>query len=92
MTETTLQTLSTVKNRKGLHARPCTLIVEAALQFQAEIYVIRGNRRANAKKVLDLLCLGAEQGTSLALEVSGPDADQALAAIKTLIETQFLFD
>ena len=35
----------------------------------------------NAKSILDLMTLGAPKGTELAIEVEGPDAQEALAAM-----------
>ncbi|MBI2194111.1 MAG: HPr family phosphocarrier protein [Planctomycetes bacterium] len=92
MIATSQRAVAVVRNQKGLHARPSTLIVEAALKFQADVYLLRGDLRANAKKLLDVLSLGAEQGAIVTLEAAGPDAEEAILTVKGLVETEFSFD
>ena len=43
------------------------------------------DKRVNGKSPLDLMLLAAEQGTELILEVAGPDAAAALAALVELL-------
>ncbi len=76
----------TVTNPQGLHLRPIQVFVETAAKFQSEIYVRKGNeQRINGKSPIGLLGLGAEQGTELTLEVSGPDEQAALEALVDLL-------
>jgi phosphotransferase system HPr (HPr) family protein len=85
MTEITL----TVHHKVGLHARPAASFVQTAKQFESDIKVTHGEREANAKSILNVLTLGAEQGAVITLCAEGVDADQALAALETLIEDNF---
>ena len=71
--------------RVALHARPAGLLVRAAAVFAAEVYVSANGRRANAKSILDVLALGAEGGTDLAIEASGEDATAAAQHLALLI-------
>lgn len=76
----------TITNPQGLHLRPIQMFVEVAGKFQSNVYVMKeGGERINGKSPLGLLGLGAEQGTELILEVSGPDQDAALEALADLI-------
>lgn len=68
--------------------RPITTFVEMAGKFQSIVTVIKNGERFNGKSPISLLGLGAEKGTKLVLEVSGPDQDEALEALATLL-TQF---
>ena len=85
MPETTL----TIRHKVGLHARPAALFVQAAKTFQSEIKVTCGQRQANAKSILSVLTLGANQGAVLTVRAEGPDAEQALAALAALVEDNF---
>jgi len=85
MSETTL----TIRHPVGLHARPASLFVQTAKKFQSEIKVTCNGREANGKSILSVLTLGANQGAALTIRAEGPDADQALAALTTLIEDNF---
>ena len=69
----------------ALHARPAGSLVRAAAAFAAEVYVSANGRRANAKSILDVLALGAEGGTELAIEASGEDAVAAAEHLAALI-------
>ncbi len=75
-----------IANLQGLHMRPITVFVEVASKFQSQVYVCKGeNQRINGKSALGLLSLAAERGTELTLEISGPDEQQALEALASLI-------
>ena len=48
-----------------------------------------GDAVANAKSILSVLTLGADQGCTIVVSADGEDAGQALAALQMLIETGF---
>lgn len=79
----------TIKNKVGLHARPASLFVREAVKFQSNITVLHGEKQANAKSILNVLALGVNQGAQITLRAEGPDAELALQALQTLIETNF---
>jgi phosphotransferase system HPr (HPr) family protein len=85
MPETTL----TVRHKVGLHARPASLFVQTAKKFQSDIRVKHGEREANAKSILTVLTLGANQGAVLTVRAEGTDAEEALAALTALVEDNF---
>jgi phosphotransferase system HPr (HPr) family protein len=69
----------------ALHARPAGAFVRAAASFAATIEVEANGRRANAKSILEILALGADGGTELAISASGDDAAEAVADLARLI-------
>lgn len=71
----------TLTNPAGLHARPSAAIAEAVRRFQSKVQICNGNRVVDAASILELLTLGAPQGSSLVLTAKGPDAEQALDAV-----------
>ncbi len=81
----------TIKNKVGLHARPASLFVQAANKYKSDIRVtnISNNTTANAKSILNVLTLGANQGCEINMKAEGEDADEALAALKELFDTNF---
>ncbi|HEY0983582.1 MULTISPECIES: HPr family phosphocarrier protein [unclassified Schlesneria] len=79
----------TVVNEQGLHFRPCQLIALAVQQHQSSMIITRGSTRADAKSLLELLALAAEQGTDLELEASGPDAVDVLSEVSELFSRGF---
>jgi phosphotransferase system HPr (HPr) family protein len=81
----TLQRKVTVTDPLGLHMRPVTAFAKLAGRFQCTVTVCRDDRRVNGKSPLELMLLGAEQGSELTLEVSGADASAALEALAELL-------
>jgi phosphotransferase system HPr (HPr) family protein len=76
-----------IENTLGLHIRPMRGFVELASKFQSTVHVTKaGVERVDGKSALGLLSLGAEQGTELTLEVSGPDQQEALDALVAFIK------
>lgn len=79
-----------VGNQAGLHARAAILIAQAARQHTAaKVELIKDLQRVEATDVLQILSLGAAQGTQLVLESSGNDAEAALAAVAALFDNNF---
>ena len=78
-----------VANSQGLHARPASLIVKLTSQYQSRIEFVKDNSRIDGKSILDILTLGAPQGTNLVIEAEGPDAESALEALATLFASNF---
>ncbi|NLX94742.1 MAG: HPr family phosphocarrier protein [Rhodopirellula sp.] len=78
-----------VSRAAGLHARPCVAIATTVRRFQAKVKVCCGRRSVDARDVLQLLTLGAGEGTELLLVAEGPDGEQALEALQTLFANDF---
>jgi phosphocarrier protein HPr len=78
-----------IRNKQGLHARPAEKFVRLAAQFDAKIELIKEGRRVSATSIIDLLTLGAAEGTQLTLEAEGPDAQAAIEALADLVENVF---
>ena len=79
-----------VPNKQGMHARPAELFVRRAQQFQSKIEIVRDGYRIEAKSIMNLLTLGAAQGTELVLEADGPDAQEAIDTLTQVVEKEFL--
>jgi phosphotransferase system HPr (HPr) family protein len=76
-------------NKVGLHARPASLLVQTAAQFQSRIQVKCGDKTANAKSIVSVLKLGAGLGNTLVLHAEGEDAEEALRTLTGLVERKF---
>ncbi len=78
-----------IRNEQGLHARPAELFVRLARKFESKIELIKEDRRVDATSIIDLLTLGATQGTKLVLVAEGGDAQEAVEALADLVENNF---
>ena len=75
----------TLPGKAGLHARPATMLVTLAKEFESEIRLRYADRTANAKSLVSLLKLGVEGGQTVRLMAEGADADRALATLNQAI-------
>jgi len=79
----------TVVNPQGFHARPAHQFVKLASTFPCNVEIVKGNEVINGKSILDLLTLGAGNGTTLTLRATGDQAAAAVEALARLIEGGF---
>lgn len=76
-------------NKLGLHARAATKLAVLASEFEAEITIVQGDKKASAASVLGLLMLETGIGKTITLLGEGKDANAALDAISALVEAKF---
>ena len=79
----------TIINNLGLHARAAAKFVTIASQFEANIKVSRNGRTVNGKSIMGVMMLAAGKGTEITVNAEGEDAELALQAIDTLVNTYF---
>jgi phosphocarrier protein HPr len=89
MDQTTATREVIVGLEEGLHMTPLTTLTLLAAQFSSSISIHKGDLVVDAKSMLDLLSLMAEQGTHLVLKADGADANEAVSAIGQLFDTNF---
>mgnify|MGYP001588764533 FL=1 len=79
-----------IVNKKGLHARASRKLAELALAYDTtRISVRKETDEADARSLMDLMMLGAGIGDEVEIEVRGPQAEEAMAAIEALIVAKF---
>lgn len=82
----------TVTHEVGLHARPAAEFVKLAATFPCDIQVRNLTTQGdpvNAKSILSVLTLGVNQGHRIQIDTDGEKENEALEAIKVLIESNF---
>jgi len=79
----------TIVNKLGLHARASALFVKTASQYKSDIKVIREGVEVNGKSIMGIMMLAAAKGTTITLQVSGGDEQDAFAALGELIQNGF---
>ena len=77
---------ATVANRLGLHARPAAELVKVANRFAASMEISKDGTWVNAKSILGVMTLAAEQGSTLAIKGDGLDAGDAVEAVAAVVE------
>lgn len=76
-------------NKLGLHARASTKFTQTASQFKSEVWVEKNGRRVNAKSIMGVMMLAAAKGSTIDIEATGPDEEEALAALQALVNNYF---
>ncbi len=82
MQEQQIQFEVCVDNEMGLHARPAAKLAREAAKFQSSIRLELEGSSADAKSVLDILGLAAQQGRRVTVSATGPDARDAVDHLK----------
>ncbi|TDY01081.1 HPr family phosphocarrier protein [Thiohalophilus thiocyanatoxydans] len=76
-------------NKLGLHARAAAKFVTLASGFEAEILVDYNGQQINGKSIMGVMMLAAGKGSTIHLEIDGPDEEQASQALLELINNRF---
>ena len=79
----------TLINPSGLHARPAAKLAEALGRLDVEVVVAANGKEADGASSLELLTLGTDKGSEITVSATGPDAQQAVDAARTLVEEGF---
>lgn len=78
-----------VKNRAGIHTRPAASLVKIAARFKSDVYLMRDGFQINAKSIIGVMSLAAEQNTKLLLRIDGEDEEEASEKISEFFKSGF---
>ena len=78
-----------IPNKKGLHARASAKFVRCAGEFTATVRVTREGHTVVGTSIMGLMMLAANQGSIILIETEGPEAEEVLDALTSLIENGF---
>lgn len=81
-----------IVNPLGLHARPAALFVKAATRFESDIIVEKDGNSVSGKSIMGLMTLEVGAGSVLRVSAEGPDAEEALDELQTLVSNKFYED
>ena len=75
-----------IKNKDGLHMRPAMQFVDIANQFDSDVTVSNNDTEVDGKSIMQMSMLAATCGTKLKIKADGPDAQEAVDALRELVE------
>ena len=78
-----------IQNRLGLHARAAVLLVQTANRFEAEVAISKDGQNVNGRSIMGIMMLAAEQGSRIDVTASGPQAAEAVDALRNLFDARF---
>jgi phosphotransferase system HPr (HPr) family protein len=75
-----------VTNPEGLHMRPLTAFAQFAGRFQSSVTVSREGHSVDGKSPWDMMTMLSPPGSTITLEVDGPDATDAFDALVAMLK------
>ncbi len=78
-----------IKNKLGIHARPATLLAQEAGKYKSDIFISKDGIEVNAKSIMGIMMIAAEQGSTLSISISGCDEKEAAQALKNIFKKIF---
>lgn len=75
-----------IKDKLGIHARPAVLVGNAAKGFKSKVTLIKGEKTADATRIMGVMALAAKEGDTLIIHVEGEDEEAAAAAMREFFE------
>jgi phosphocarrier protein HPr len=79
----------TIVNKRGLHARAAAKFAKTAAEFDAQVGVNRNGQTVSGKSIMGLMMLAASPGTEIEILADGPASEDALTALKALVQAGF---
>ncbi len=79
-----------IRNESGLHLRPAMQFADLAGSFKSDIRVINETTEVDAKSIMQMSMLAATCGVKLKIKARGQDAREALSALQSLVENDFM--
>lgn len=78
-----------IRNQQGMHARACQVFVRTASRFSSKVTVGRDDLEVDGKSILGVLMLAAEPGAEIRVRAEGLDEQEALTALRQIVEDKF---
>ncbi|MDI1295191.1 MAG: HPr family phosphocarrier protein [bacterium] len=78
-----------ISNKRGLHARASAKFVTLASGLPSQITVSKDGSAVTGTSIMGLMMLGAAMGDSITISAAGPDAQDCLHKLVTLVEDKF---
>ena len=74
----------------GIHARPATLLVQAASKFGSDVNLEYNGKSVNLKSIMGVMSLGVGQNADVTITAEGDDEKDALDAIAATMKKEGL--
>jgi len=77
-----------IKNASGLESKVAARLIQKASGYESNIWIQKGERRANAKSLLGILSLSVSKGEKVLLIADGSDEQTALHELELFTERE----
>lgn len=76
----------TITADTGVHARPATLLVNKASQYQSELELHYNEKVVNLKSIMGVMSLGIPKGANIKVAAIGNDEAEAIEGVSEVIK------
>ncbi|OCA86051.1 phosphocarrier protein HPr [Bacillus sp. FJAT-27225] len=80
----------TVIDEMGIHARPATVLVHAASQFDSDMNLECNGKKVNLRSIMGVMSLGIGPGAKITISAEGNDEEEALRFFETTLNKERL--
>lgn len=78
-----------LKDEDGLHARPAGLLVKEASKYQSTVYILKGDKKADCKRLFSVMSLAIKQNDCVIFNIEGIDEEKACAELEAFCRDTF---
>ena len=82
----------TITSVTGIHARPATILVQAASKFSSDITLSYEGKSVNLKSIMGVMSLGVGQNAKVTITANGDDEKEALDTVAETMKKEGLTD
>ena len=75
-----------VKDENGIHARPAGLLATECKNYNSEITIEKDGKKANAKKIFEVMSLCVKGGEEITIAINGDDEAKVFDALAIFLE------
>ena len=75
-----------ITDEVGIHARPAGLLVKEAKKYESAVTIVKGDRKADARKLMMLMSLGVKCGEEITVCSDGENEEAGSAAIEACLK------
>lgn len=76
----------TITADTGVHARPATLLVNKAGQFESEVEISYNEKSVNLKSIMGVMSLGIPKGAEVKISATGGDEEEAIKGVTEVLK------
>ena len=78
----------TITDDTGIHARPATLLVNKAGQYESDVQMHYNGKTVNLNSIMGVMSLGVPKGAEIRITCEGPDEAEAIEGVSKAIREQ----
>ncbi|HHT83698.1 MAG: HPr family phosphocarrier protein [Christensenellales bacterium] len=75
----------TITKVNGIKAEDSAVIAQTASRYKSDVYIVKGNKKVNAKSLMGLLSLNMKYGESVYVVAEGSDENEVCKKVCDLL-------